>query len=217
MVEPKLFVGDLHGEFEVFEEFVRKQALEFLTSPITVLGDMGFGFPQNSDGHAPFKSPLPIYFIRGNHDDYSYILEHHRAWQKDNWFFLDDGTVKDGVLYLGGGLSIDKDRRIIGVSYWDNEEISYRRMGEILDSVRHNPIHTVVSHDCPSVFYQQLYPHKERKQSRTTTFLTEVLGIVRPHLWLCGHHHIQRRYQFENTTLRILDTLIDNGILWAEF
>lgn len=181
----RVFVGDIHGSFGLIPR-LRKGCTDF--DEIIIVGDVGVGFNWESDERlrtyldaTKHVSPK-IRFIRGNHDDPEKI--------KTVPGYIEDGTIENGTLYVGGAYSIDKDYRIPGLSWWRGEELSDRWWHEFLDGLK-NPeeIHTVVTHDCPDI----VLPHFHyRSQLRTNTggWLNVLLtNLPNVKTWVFGHHH----------------------------
>ena len=55
--------------------------------------------------------------VRGNHDDPSYFPSKYG----ENIYLVPDYFQTDGVLFVGGAISPDRDSREIGVDYWEDE------------------------------------------------------------------------------------------------
>lgn len=108
-----LLVGDIHGVYSVFNEFVAKAPAEAV---IIQVGDFGF-WPQLVQRFVP--PPRNIYFIDGNHD-HTQALAGLPPFDKPveiwpNAIYVPRGTVLelDGkkILFLGGAKSIDRKWR----------------------------------------------------------------------------------------------------------
>ena len=179
-------IGDLHGDF-----FTLKRLIEHNPEweSVTIAGDVGVGFPGTFN--PPFKPRIPVYFIRGNHDNPGYI-------KQLNWpgfHYIPDGEIRDGVLYIGGAFSIDYQWRTPGYTWWLDEELSKEEGDAILKMV-HNytgQIHTVVTHDAPYSLYPSLGIY-DAVPSRTAYLLSDLYynvlsGEKRPSRWIFGHHH----------------------------
>ncbi len=146
-------LGDLHGEWGFLQQAISK-AYKAGASAIIQLGDFGI-YPDGLAGaiHIARKSPIPIYFIDGNHEDYRIISEWNRQLLetgesiyhvvKDRLMYVRRGTVLtlDGrcLALLGGAGSIDKDIRIRQGGMWHPEEqiehVESQRMQSEFDKV----------------------------------------------------------------------------------
>lgn len=169
-------ISDIHGEY--------KKYLPLLACEASIqIGDLGFDY-----------SPIPVNsnhrFFRGNHDDYD--VEHPNC-------LGDFGNISLGgieVFYVRGAHSIDKDKRILGISYWDQEEISYPVAMEAMDLYEVSKPRIVLSHDCPSYVAGMMGIHD---RSKTRTFLQSLFEMHNPSLWIYGHHHRDFKVKIGNT------------------
>src|SRR5688572_16611885 len=113
-----VYIGDVHGKFERYKKIIKR-----CTDSIQV-GDMGVGFRKWKGGELVYDTNPPYdamvdgnhRFIRGNHDN-PYVCLKHGQW-------IPDGTYDGLRMFVGGALSIDKEWRTIGESYWEDEELS---------------------------------------------------------------------------------------------
>jgi len=113
------FIGDIHGNFKRYNQLVYKSEASIQ------IGDFGFAEDWfklihgriNHDEH----KVLP-----GNHENYDYlndtiILHNLGDYGNINFHGLD-------FFFVRGALSIDKDWRIPGISWWEDEELSYQKL-----------------------------------------------------------------------------------------
>lgn len=96
---------------------------------------------------------------------------------------------------MGGALSIDKDIRMPGISWWDRELPSYQEMNkgmENLDKVNWS-VDYVLTHTCPvSIMAAMLkikYKSEIKYSDPTSTYLQEVLKDIKFKEWHFGHFH----------------------------
>jgi hypothetical protein len=168
------FIGDIHGDFKFYQ-----QAIRGVERSVQV-GDFGLGF-------AGYKDPEPWNtnhrFIRGNHDNPAACKKY------PNW--IPDGTFENGILYIGGAASIDREHRIIGRDWWPDEEVSLRCFTEIhhiATEVWHP--HTLVTHDCPYSVVPKLFPRALPFSSQTQNCLDYFLEDNKSiKTWIFGHWH----------------------------
>lgn len=194
-------MGDIHANFDNLQRFLLAYASQI--DSLTIVGDVGLGFPHTYD--VPFVSPVPIYFIRGNHDNPEFIRNLPKEWAKANWHYIPDGTIRKGVLYIGGAWSIDWQMRRPGLNWWDNEELTLQEQLEIERRLTEYEgiIHTVITHDAPYKIYPYLHPISPT-MNRTNVFLDRLqekflVGLNRPTLWVFGHHHKHLDMTYEDT------------------
>lgn len=167
-----LLVGDTHRDTE-FVEMCFEKAIENKVERILQLGDFGWGFPPMDDpvgsyGFHQFadnvsamavEHEIPFYWIDGNHDNHWHLRD-IGAFDSDdmvevlpNVYYIPRGTSwvwgKRRFLGLGGAFSIDKDRRTLGVSYWDTELITTAEINRAIDNAGSLGVDIMVSHDAP--------------------------------------------------------------------
>lgn len=193
----------MHGKFGRLRKIIQ---------PGDVLaGDVGIGFSDTMI--PPYKMPN-ISYIRGNHDNPEYVKID--PWKEVGWNYIKDGSVIDGVLYIGGAWSTDRYWRTPGLNWWPGEEISALEQQEILTNLINytGRIHTVVSHDCPVYSYVG----NNYKPTSTSEFLDELrrkvlLGNKKPEKWIHGHHHVPLRYSIDAVEFVSLGELEVYGLL----
>lgn len=164
------FIGDVHGNISRY-----RNALGIATHSVQ-LGDMGAGFV-----HIP-EMDKNDRFIRGNHDDPEICRNHPN--------YIPDGYFEEGIFYMGGGLSIDKEWRTPGVSWWEGEELSITELNQMVDLYASLKPIIVATHEAPISASRILHSHHTYDDSRTSQALQAMFEIHQPHLWIHAHHHI---------------------------
>ncbi len=189
------FIGDVHGYWGEY----RKGVLGHLVKDYSIqVGDMGLGFPgfEKTDPH---NFGEKNFFIRGNHDNPD-ICRKHQNYLGD-WGNREIDNKK--LFIVSGAWSIDKNSRIPGVSWWDEEELSYYTfMNDVIPTYAKTKPEIVVSHDCPSIMRSCLMSHHsllETSKSVTVAALDEMFNIWCPKLWVYGHHHVGLKKQMSKT------------------
>jgi len=186
-----LLIGDVHGKFGQYKTLTKDHR-----NTIQV-GDLGVGFRRlGSEPGDPMEyltNPPYDYmfagnhrFIRGNHDNPAVCSRHTQC--------IKDGTIEDGVLYIGGAWSIDQAYRTEGYSWWPDEQCSLERLNEIVDlAILYKP-HTIISHDCPEGIVPALFLNhsKEHIHTRTGQALESIRQLAPPKQWIFGHWHESR-------------------------
>jgi hypothetical protein len=136
-----LFIGDNHGHVERYRKIIRglPEGAKSLQ-----LGDFGLGF--KGVHHFPGGSMARGWhkFIRGNHDS-------PEVCRKHPLYLGDYGYLEDEKLfYLGGAWSIDKDWRVPGISWWEDEELSYAELDSAYQLYVKSRPQIVATHEAPS-------------------------------------------------------------------
>jgi hypothetical protein len=180
-------IGDVHGHYHQYKGIItgRENTVQ--------VGDMGVGFRHYGgprDGE--FSGNPPHYamergghrFIRGNHDNPG-VCRRHSQW-------IADGLVENGVMFIGGGLSIDQEYRVEGYSWWADEELSVADPERLVDVYATTRPETMVTHECPEQVAELLAavrPGKLQFPSRTRQAFQSMFEIHQPKKWVFGHWH----------------------------
>lgn len=190
------FIGDVHGKFSQYAKIIAEH------KDTIQVGDMRIGFRRYPHGEPSQNPPYDkmvasnAWFIRGNHDN-PWTCKKHTQW-------IADGIVMDiagrKTMFVGGGLSIDKEYRIEDYSWWPEEELSQADMWKIAGIYEAVKPEVMVTHECP-ISAITLIPHTHHftDNSRTSQFLESLWNIHKPKLWVHGHHHISSDKILEGT------------------
>lgn len=188
-------IGDVHGKTQQYQKMLR----QVYTGQRTIqIGDMGIGFK----GVGLHEMPQNHKWFRGNHDN--------PAKCRANKNYLGDfGYLpEDKLFWLAGAFSIDKDWRIPGVSWWEDEELSYEELASAIllyDQVRPD---YVLSHEAParvgrSMLDGLMGPYFSAKteccMSRTAEALQQMFEIHQPKEWVFGHYHVDKSFEINGT------------------
>ena len=194
------FIGDVHGHW------VRYLNAIYGCDDSIQVGDFGVGFPVYGKMDVPPKIDVPPIiehgnhrFIHGNHDD-PYLC-------KELAGFIPDGTVEGDVMFHGGAYSIDKSTRTPGLDWWPDEEASYADLVRFIGKYEEVKPRMMVSHDCPDVITDELFPFKLPIGSRTRTAFSECFRIHQPEIWVFGHWHESRDKVIDGTRFICLNQL----------
>jgi len=216
----KLFVtGDIHGTHSISklykENWEEKEYDSFTKEDVMlVTGDLGAvwnGGSEDKEVHNIYETlPFTTVSVRGNHENHELInqlplVEKFGGMVRkinDSLFFLETGSIynigKCSVLAFGGGLSIDKEYRIPGKSWWP-EEIpdmdTFKRTLDLLERVK--KVDIVLTHAIfQSSFFEiprkfGLSPLSSPKfQDPLLNMLEAIKAAVKYKKWFCGHYHI---------------------------
>ena len=189
-----LIIGDVHGKLQDYKKIV--DSYKGLTIQ---LGD--FGFREHHQWHLENLTSCRHRIIFGNHDDYSFLNEAH-SYGNFSFFQSEDDSV---IMTIRGAYSIDKAYRIEGVSYWNNEEMTYQEMQECISMYRLLKPSIVLSHTCPNVVQDELFGIKDK--AITTIGMEVMFKYHQPSLWVFGHHHKKEKAVINDTCFVALDEL----------
>jgi hypothetical protein len=235
-----LFSGDFHANSLNELSVITKRALitkykqkkfDSINYHI-ILGDAGFLWPGNFKGDEyNFKvlagRPFPILCVIGNHEPILGMSDIPEAdigigesvmvVKKEHPFvaYLKRGRIYNiedkKFLVLGGALSIDKDLRKPGISWWENEYWSENEVNTLSSLLeRDNAFDYVLSHTGPGRVNRMIV--KYQKMSFVPKFFDKVAALndeidklIKCKQWFCGHWHkdeyyfdeeLQRAYQY---------------------
>jgi predicted phosphodiesterase len=217
-----MFVGDSHGDLMYLRQQLNR-AEQWGLDLVFVMGD--FGYWEHTKEGEHFLNRLdfwcgrhdtPLYFIDGNHDKTSLLLEKYgnnvgpdgflevREWVHYAPRFLQWAWDDKKFVALGGAYSIDKGRRIASErkrgkpeSLWfPEEEITD---DEMFDFISGNPgaVHIMLAHDKP----RASNPKWNRKDILECHFnqnrLQWAVNEMQPELYIHGHLH----YRYSDTIM----------------
>lgn len=199
------FAGDWHANTQWAGKAI-EYAQELDAQCILHLGDYGWDYLRWFVGSMQgllHKAGLPLYFIDGNHENFD----------KLRTFPLEaDGTRKvsknvhhlprghrftwDGVRFLacGGGVSVDRHRRVEGRSWWPQEQLTEE---QIAVCTSRGATDVLLSHDCPAgvmipnlIKTAQYFPAAAIAASEAHRGkVLEVAQATQPRLVMHGHYH----------------------------
>lgn len=206
-----LLAGDIHGNLHWHKRII-DYAVRLKVRHIMQLGD--YGVWHGSGGERYLKgasdyaveNDVIVFFLPGNHENYV-MLEEYATWEKN-----EDGHVEilPNIFYvgkvnawnwhgkrfaaIGGAVSIDKEWRTEGVSWWPQEQLTLeeRQLAHSLD-----PVDYLLSHDCPTTIpmpnlINNIDSHKHRQA------MNRIADALRPKQWFHGHMHFPCTYTYRD-------------------
>jgi hypothetical protein len=216
-----LMLGDTHGNLQFMQQAIAYAVGQNCTH-VCQLGDNGFLFNPGAGTHKLDQvdrrleaAGLQMWWLPGNHENYTLIgqlLAKHNAallWPEPvewtpNITFLPRGArwEWDGVRFgaVGGAVSIDKDRRVPGRSWWDAETITDEQEAQMVEWFTAEPVDVLLTHDAPSnpqlgeflVRYSDVIglPYKTEEASRRhRERLHRITVAADPQVVFHGHYH----------------------------
>lgn len=184
-----IFIGDVHGKWSELNKIIT----EHPDKDIFQVGDLGF------HNFNEFKPSEKTRWIRGNHDNPAISVNHPN-------YLGDYGFWKEKeIFFVGGAWSIDQYYRVPGVSWWEDEELSYTELQSMIQLYREIRPKIVVTHDCPNIVRKKIF--NISKGSKTSNALDVIFEINQPELWIFGHHHKSINVKIDNTRFRCLAEL----------
>lgn len=246
------FFGDTHGNIELL--FERAAAWEARTGiQLEYLFQVGdFGIWPNPDSVDPMSrrhfekdgipiggdyrdyavgnkvAPRPIYFIRGNHEDQLFLMNHERIqmalypedyWTRTievapNFFYIPDGHVVEigGVKFAawGGNFAYRTWKQRMG--YWDLQRKG-RRLNhmtvDVYERLLTGGYDVLLTHDAPIgsgvVGAVGIELPEEEMTGGGNQPIRTLIDVVRPKYQINGHWHEYHKNVFGDTTAFVLD------------
>jgi predicted phosphodiesterase len=195
-----LVAGDWHGNAP-WATRVIEFAAESQYDAIFQLGDFGW-WPHVDWGQryidrvseTAMKVEMPIYWCDGNHDNHEDLLQHSssatRVSVREALHYVPRGTAWqwEGVRFvaLGGAYSIDKDRRIPGYSWWEDEMIRERDVERTLQAESCDILFT---HDAPYRAVGKPLYKDDANTDANNAAVRAVMEALQPDWLFHGHWH----------------------------
>jgi len=225
-------VGDLHAEtdssklskknFPIQSELKKEDILFQLGDFGWIWHEIGTNKNENYWLNWLGTRKYTLCVVPGNHENYDEIfklpiiekwggkvrvLETKERFGNGIIYFLERGeiyTINNKTFFIfGGALSIDKEDRILGLSYWQQEIPSYNEFNyamDKLDTVNWN-VDYVLTHTCPiniisEIINKTAYTEGKFKDP-VSVFLFEVYKNLKFREWHFGHFHVDKKLVFE--------------------
>lgn len=225
-----IFIGDIHGHID---PIIRNlTSFDLSEQNLIQVGDFGLGFDNlkkdlkvmNLLDTTLQASNTKLYIVRGNHDNPSF-------WDTEgfsNIILCKDYSVHEidnqKVLFIGGGVSIDRKARRTNFTWWPDEVI--KRDINFLKNFN-DTISTVVTHVPVIQHFDHLLDPKFLKRWTDSDLLlskdlsiernimaeieTKILSLGTVHTWASGHIH--KSAKFYNNGINYISLGIDE---WKE-
>jgi len=177
-------IGDVHGKYLSYLKLIEN------VERSVQIGDFGFGF--GTRGEAKFIDSLidqmhgENLIIRGNQDPPSEIARSSH--------FIPDGTIKNSTMFIGGASSIDRQYRIPGVDWWEDEQLSQDELDQLIEVYREKKPRVLITHEAPEVLVpilvrDSIFGSHVRENSRTRNAFDIMRTIHTPEIHVFGHWH----------------------------
>jgi len=205
-----LIVGDTHGDIKLIYEAI-DYAEEMGCKEIYQVGDFGF-FPNlYPDFLANLNSPIPFYFIDGNHDDHS-VLKRYRhenspisledmGYDSYNFYYIPRGYMKlvgsSNIMFIGGANSTDRRYRKEGIDWWREETIDFSEYYRCIGNVSSCKVDIILSHEG---IRSEVIAYEEKDNCREA--IEQLVMLAKPCLLIHGHHHISYMTNINGTCVK---------------
>lgn len=205
--------GDVHGELEI-NKFSSKNfpAQKELTKNdyVIVCGDFGCVWSGHKDKFWLDwleNKNFTTLFCDGNHENFSLLNE----YPVEEWNGGKVHKIRPSVIHLmrgqvftiddqkfftfGGALSIDKQYRKEGISWWKEEIPSTAEFAEAIDNLEKHDltVDVIITHTAPSLVIQKKDVHDKEIYDPTCEMLDSFMENVNFKQWFFGHFHEDKK------------------------
>ena len=196
--------GDIHANFRDY----RLELMSHLKEDdiVIFLGDFGFNWNNTimECFRDHFKFPCTVLFLSGNHENFDIL----KSLPSKEMFGGEVGIFCEGVYHLktgevytidnkkflvfGGALSIDKEHRILGTSYWEEEIPSIKDFHRALDNLKKNDykVDYLLTHTCNENIIKDMFNYSKVIPDKTATMIRVLESEIKsPYINYFGHFH----------------------------
>ena len=221
--------GDVHGDFGLLEERLRRARDEQGVEAAVQVGDFGF-YPDRLPDPAPFHFPVPVYAVCGNHEDHAFLTRAQAdgltaRWAERNLVYQPRASVVQAgpltIGFIGGALHMNQPQRRHGGNVITPDQVD--RAAGLFAEARPE---IIVTHSCPAgigigmrsapelawgVAEHVLLagydpgPHHDCGEQQLARLWRHL--PYRPRLWCFGHFHQHRDVSVEGTRFLCLPRL----------
>ena len=173
-----------------------------------------------------YNTNFDIFFVDGNHENFDIIdkLETVHKFGADMGVYrfgpndsmsvhhLRRGRVYDiygkKCFVFGGAVSVDKDMRTPGISWWDRELPSFSEYNKAEDNLANVDfkVDYVFTHTCPTWCSNQMYGvyNSSYYPDPVANFLDQLWDKMSFKYWGCGHMHVNRTLNKDDKAIHLM-------------
>ena len=205
-----MVAGDWHGNFSWASRCLRV-AQDNAIDLILQVGDFGYWehIPEGKyyldklSENAVLRG-VNVVWLDGNHENHTVLREKYGDVVSDEGFW----KIRENVWYspranawnwwgkrlatVGGAVSIDKEYRVLGKSWWAEEMLNSNEMRAAMEIGK---VDYLFTHDGPENFPAPLWKLDETSAFSRSLY-TKIGQAVRPSKWFHGHYHRRLTYPF---------------------
>lgn len=200
-------IGDVHGDMGFFDRAISYGGNRLGVDTFVQVGDFWLyeeNFTSALDTareEVLAQNNARLFFLDGNHEEFSVLGERihqpgsHQVGERT--FYMGRGTSgtmgNKHFLALGGAVSIDQERRIEGVSWFPDENLTQEDVDNALSAPQADVMFT---HDIPHVARspftedRQFSIEVEEQKRLFDERMTEVFMHHKPKVLVHGHYHV---------------------------
>ena len=227
-----LFItGDIHGEYDLRkfgkEEFPIQSELT-RNDYVIICGDFGLLWDESKTEKYWIKwldnKPWTTLWIDGNHENYN-LLKQYRV---EDWNGGKIQKISPNIYHLcrghmftldskkefafGGAESHDKQFRITGKTFWEEEMPTQREMQQGISVLQKNnwTADIVITHSLPTYILSAFNMTEIYPPNALTDYFQSINDRMNFRMWFSGHYHMfkqctPKHYMIFNTIVQITD------------
>lgn len=213
-----IITGDLHGNFIQLNAMIKQESPDL----VKCCGD--FGYWPRVDYIQKVETINTVHtkvlFCDGNHEDHWELQRLKNLAVAPNVFYQPRGStyrLPDGrnVLFMGGGVSIDKHLRTVGYDWFPEETITQKDFMNLPDE----PIDIFITHTCSHEIYdnhiKSAMGHGLKDNDPCYSALSSLWEMYKPAQWFFGHFHVNLNGIYKGTRWHCLGA-VGHGPWWME-
>lgn len=194
--------GDTHGDYDFprLERYFKKRPVS-RDDYLIILGDAAIVWSEEYNFIPRYHNlGLTILFIDGNHENFELLNQYPVVTYKgakchklyDDIYHIIRGEIINinelSFFCMGGATSIDKGMRINRISWWEEENITYKDIDNGLKNLEKVNYHVdyVLTHCAPSSIVKKMFYYSSDSD---TDILEEFKTKINCKYWYFGHYH----------------------------
>lgn len=184
---------------------------------VIILGDFGMIWLDKEDEYEKNyldhlnNQQYTTLIVLGNHENYNAIEKNYPKEDiKLNNITFKGRKIRDSIIVIergeifdinnklffafGGAHSIDKNWRILNISWWEREEASKEEYNHAINNLTkyNNNVDYIITHDIPLDVYKYL-GYTYSKNGITPQYLHDFYHLATFKYWYAGHHHMDTK------------------------
>ena len=216
----KIIIGDIHGRIFDYGRISGKRFFDIVNetddqAELICVGDVGFINSYESIDLLQ-KYGLKFRSIQGNHEHFPSLIS--KSWFIPNLSIEEWDNLK--VMFVGGASSIDRNSRVAGHDWFEEEQLSMPELYKALDLYEKEEPDILIAHTGPASFVENHIPFKYwysdatvvggchiGAKPRTESVFDLMFQIHQPKMWFMGHWHIDIDQIYQGTRFIVLNEL----------
>ena len=223
--------GDLHGHHDMEkldETHFPEQHLLTKKDYVIVCGDFSLVW-SNSEKVLYWRNwfnskPFTTLFVDGNHENFDLLNKYEiQNWSGGKVHFISDSIIhlmrgqifqigKYKVFTMGGATSVDKEYRIPGVTWWEEEQPSENELIEARENLFKcgYEVDYIISHSASNRIISKMGFAEE--DTKLVKLFDEIDENVKFKHWYFGHYHNDKNIDSRHTALyNVVTEITHNG------